>query len=187
MRNFIESDEFLSSVQSIHIHPSWKLRQKPHDNDIAVLILKQKVQPNMYIQPICLVDHTTNVSSLTDGIVVGYGSDEVLKQKNLLVPKLVTTSILRESECLKRNRYIQFALSELTFCASWESSLGICKGDDGSGLFVTDGKQFFLRGIIPALSNEVSCEFSSLRVFVDVMKSKEWITSINEDSFKKHE
>lgn len=187
MKDFIRNNGTLSSVQSIHIHPSWRSLQRPSNNDIAVLVMKTEVEPNMYIQPICLTDHTPKISSQTEAFVIGYGSDDDLKQRHQLIPKLIRTSILSNNDCLEKNPYIRYELSDLTFCAGKESDIGICHADIGSGLFVSDEDTFYLRGVVPGISKQTLCKFNKFVAYVDVWKFKDWIAMIilkTKDLFK---
>lgn len=80
-----ESETVSIGVENIFIHKDWNLTSHGYDADIAILVLKNHVTFNRYIQPICLIKPSSrNLLDITKGFPVGFGYDEDDELKNVL-------------------------------------------------------------------------------------------------------
>jgi hypothetical protein len=83
LRNDAETGFIKSDIAEMFIHPDWNDSRDSlsYDADIAVLLLKQEITFNNFIQPICLPQSNTNVYNVR-GVVAGYGRTESLSLPN---------------------------------------------------------------------------------------------------------
>ena len=130
---------------------------------------------NEIIQPICLGSLNTDFESINSGVVVGYGKDEDWTQGTQKIPRMVLTPIHSNDFCFLKNKNLLPLSSAQTFCGGTGNDTGVCKDDAGSGLFVTDGKYFYLRGIVSGIIS--GCVTNTYSIFTDVSKYIQWINS----------
>jgi len=90
------------------------------------------------------------------------------------------------SDCFNNNEDLALISSGRTFCGGSGRGVGVCTGDSGSGLIVTDGTAFYLRGIVSSslLNAKRGCDVDSYAVFTDVTKYIDWINGISLSRFK---
>ena len=173
-----------ASVKAIHVHPDWNVDVDAYDADIAVLELENEIRFTNFIQPICLNDSESLIAVTTDGIVAGFGRTENRKYSN--VAKKLEIPILSYHNCTKNKRKLHQFVSARTFCGGPGDGRGVCDGDSGSGLYVTYGDSYYLRGIVSAsLMNTVNeCNVDTFAVFTDAAKHTEWIRSFGNPNHK---
>ncbi|XP_070501523.1 uncharacterized protein [Chironomus tepperi] len=169
------------AVQSINMHPDWNTLTESYDADIAVLVLDTEVTFGGYIQPICLV----RASSASTGVVVGYGKSEDGSKDHENIPKIIQTPIHSNEDCFLNNYLLAKLSSRRTFCGGTGTGSGVCIGDSGNGLFVTDGTTYYLRGIVSAslLNVNHECDVNNYSVFTDVTKYIDWISNVSTSLF----
>ncbi|XP_070501805.1 uncharacterized protein [Chironomus tepperi] len=171
------------ALQRINVHPDWNAFTQAYDADIAVLVLDTEVTFNEFIQPICLVQAT---KSELAGVVVGYGKSEDRTKKHENIPKIIDTPIHSNDDCLIENSDLTTISSGRTFCGGTGTGVGVCNGDSGSGLFVTDGTSYYLSGIVSSslktISNE--CDVDTYSVFTNVTKYIDWINGVSTNRFE---
>jgi len=166
-----------AKVQSIQVHPDWNPRSKLFDANLAILVLKDPVEFSQFIKPVCLLDPTSDLSFNMKGIVVGYGSSENSDSSHEVIPKSINVPILSDDDCSDESPIISRLLSSSTFCGGKNTGTGICAGDAGAGLFVTDGDTFYLRGVVPVpLKRRNLCINNSFSIFVDILKFYNWLS-----------
>jgi len=176
-----EAGRFPYAVQNISVHPDWNPNTETYDADIAVMVLEMDVTFSKYIQPICLMDSSSTVARLTEGVVVGYGKDETPNTLNLNIPKSISMPIHQNEDCFLKNYILARFSSKRTFCGGSGNGTGVCQGDSGSGFIVTDGSAYYLRGIVSAsLNNQTyECDVDTYSIFTNVLKFTDWINSIS--------
>ncbi|XP_070504112.1 serine protease gd-like, partial [Chironomus tepperi] len=140
----IEVGRASHAVQSINMHPDWNTLTESYDADIAVLVLDSEVTFSGYIKPICL----TRASSASTGVVVGYGKSEDGTKIHENIPKMIETPIHSNKDCFENNQALAALSSGRTFCGGPGRGVGVCNGDSGSGLFVSDGTSYYLQGVV---------------------------------------
>jgi len=178
-----EIGRFPYAVQRIHIHRNWNPHTERRDADIAVMVLETEVTFSNYIQPICLIDSSSAVARLTEGVVVGYGKDEDPNKDHTNVPKSINMPIHQNEDCFLKNSIFAQISSKRTFCGGSGNGTGVCKGDSGSGFVVNDGTAYYLRGIVSSslynLTN--ACDVDTYSVFTNVLPFTDWINSVSVD------
>ncbi|CAG9811188.1 unnamed protein product [Chironomus riparius] len=170
-----------NAVQSIILHPDWNPKTEAFDADIAVLVLEEKVTFTKYIQPVCLIDPSSFLTTLNSGVVVGYGKSEDKSKVHENIPKILNFPMHKNDQCFLKNIYLTKISSQRTFCGGQGRGLGVCRGDSGSGLFVTYGNTFYLRGIVSSslFTGTNECDVNTYSVFTDVLHYTDWINSIS--------
>ncbi|XP_070505173.1 uncharacterized protein [Chironomus tepperi] len=181
----IEVGRFPYAVQSINVHPDWNTLTQAYDADIAVLVLDSEVTFSGYIQPICLVQALTATSAST-GVVVGYGKSEDVTKKHENIPKILEMPIHSNEDCFLKNYLLATLSSKRTFCGGTGAGVGVCSGDSGSGLFVTNGTTYYLRGIVSSSlrGGPYGCDVDTYAVFTDVTKYIDWINNVSTNRFE---
>ena len=114
------------------------------------MVLETEVTFGKYIQPICLMYANSTVAEKTEGIVVGFGKDEDPYKFHLNIAKYLRIPIHQNEDCFLKNPELLKLSSKRTFCGGAGNGTGVCQGDSGSGLVVTDGHVYYLRGIVSA-------------------------------------
>ncbi|XP_070501502.1 uncharacterized protein [Chironomus tepperi] len=178
----VEIGRAFHAVQSINMHPDWNTLTESYDADIAVLVLDTEVNFSRFIQPICLA----RTSSASTGVVVGYGKSEDGSKDLENIPKILETPIHSNEDCFLKNYLLAQLSSKRTFCGGTGTGSGVCIGDSGNGLFVTDGTSYYLRGIVSAslLNVNRECDVDTYSVFTDVTKYIDWINNLSTNRFE---
>ncbi|XP_070501603.1 serine protease gd-like [Chironomus tepperi] len=169
----VEVGRAFHAVQSINVHPDWNTLTESFDADIAVLVLEREAAFSELIQPICLVQDTSAIA----GVVVGYGKSEDETKIHEKIPKMIETPIHSNKDCFMDNQALAALSSGRTFCGGLGRGVGVCNGDSGSGLFVTDGTTYYLRGVVSSSLKRISyeCNVDTYSIFTDVIKYIDWI------------
>ena len=175
----LEVERLLCAVQAVNVHPGWNTTTKAYDADIAVLILESEVTFNKYIKPICMPN--SNVAAITTGIVVGFGKSEDTTKIHENIPKMLETPIHSNEDCFFHDYRLVKLSSKRTFCGGSGDGTGVCRGDSGSGLFVTYESASYLRGIVSSsiIGGRYGCDIDTYSVFTDVTKYVSWINDIS--------
>lgn len=181
---WMEEGSQLNEVASIFVHNEYMKKEASFDADVAVVLLKTRVQYNEYIRPICLWDEPSNINELegTEGTVVGWGRDG---EGNIVTsePRKVDVPIVSEAACLRASDTFRYITSNRTFCAGGRDGRGPCNGDSGSGMTMRRNNRWVLRGIVSAaLADPVmnTCNLQEFVVFTDASKFVTWIKSFME-------
>ena len=181
----VEIGRVSHAVYKIVTHPDWNTLTQSFDADIAVLVLEREVSFNEHIQPICLPSFHSNIVSISKGIVVGFGKSEDETKFHENIPKILETPIHDNQDCFEDNDGLALLSSGRTFCGGQGRGVGVCVGDSGSGLIVTNGTTFYLRGIVSSSvkGGQYGCDVDTYAVFTDVLKFTDWINGISTDKF----
>ncbi|CRL03463.1 CLUMA_CG016342, isoform A [Clunio marinus] len=162
----------------IIIHQNWKTYTQNYDSDIAIIVLETQFGFTDKISPICLWDKNHEPRK-DNGIVVGWGKSES-EAEHESTPKELEVSIVKNEVCFLKNHRFAAISSLNTFCAGKDETSGPCRGDSGSGLFVSFGnrnRRWYLRGIVSAsfVNENNECQVSDDSIFTNVVKFNEWI------------
>ena len=176
-----EVGRFPYAVQNIHIHPDWNPYTTTYDADIAIMVLETEVTFSKYIQPICLMYANSPLAANIEGIVVGYGKDEDPYKIHSNIPKSINLPIHQNEDCFLKNYELARFSSKRTFCGGAGNGTGVCMGDSGSGLVVTDGRAYYLRGIVSASLNNMTygCDVDTYSIFTNVLNFTDWINGVS--------
>ncbi|XP_070493054.1 uncharacterized protein [Chironomus tepperi] len=173
----VETGRQSHAVQSINIHPDWNTLTESFDADLSVLVLESEALLSRYIQPVCLFSSLPNFVS---GVVVGYGKSEDGTKIHENIPRILNSQIHNNPYCFQDNRALARISSGRTFCGGPGRGIGVCNGDSGSGLYVTDGTTYYLRGVVSSslIGGPYGCDVDTYSVFTDVLKFVDWINGI---------
>jgi len=178
-----EVGRIIHAVDTVNVHPDWNTLKEAFDADITVLVLESEVTFNKFIQPICMPN--SNVAAIKSGIVVGFGrsKDETKIHEN--ISKMLETPIHSNEDCFLKYYILTKLSSRRTFCGGTGNGVGVCRGDSGSGLIVTDGTVYYLRGIVSSsiIGGRYGCDLDAYSIFTDVTKYIEWINGISTSRF----
>ncbi|XP_070493066.1 uncharacterized protein [Chironomus tepperi] len=184
LNNHYEPGRGIFSVQSINMHPDWNPHAESFDADITVLVLENEVIFGTNIQPICLPN--SNITAVEIGFVVGYGKSEDDTKVHENIPKIIEVPIHKNEDCFLNNYLLAKLSSRRTFCGGTGTGIGVCNGDSGSGLIVTDGSAYYFRGVVSSslLNANRECNVDTYSVFTDVTKYIDWINGVATSRFK---
>lgn len=180
LRDFREKGSVNREVHQYWIHPNYN-NEGSADADIAIIVLREKVEYSARIKPICLWSGSPSLASVVGlyGYVVGWGRDEL---GNLFVerPRMTTMPIVSQEECLWSNAQFRLVTSNRTFCAGARNGSGPCNGDSGSGFVIQDPttNRYRIRGVVSRSlrdKNTMSCDLTQYVVYVDVAQHLQWI------------
>ncbi|KAL7742878.1 hypothetical protein ACLKA6_016243 [Drosophila palustris] len=138
LKNWNEEGSLAAPVDGIYIHPDYNKQISDYDADIAVLILKDEVRFNTFIQPVCLWSGSSKTEYIVGehGIVIGWSFDKTISTKlpeavpnsfsslsdtesetSNSKPKVLKAPIVSNEVCFKSNTDFRNLSSNRTFCA----------------------------------------------------------------------
>lgn len=170
-----------AQVQEVLVHSDYMSKDTSYDADIAIVIMRKRVEFTEFIRPICLWDGADSISSIEGqfGTVTGWGrngSANILSAE----PKKISIPVVSEAECLRSSDTYRYITSQRTFCAGGRDDKGPCNGDSGGGMTFKINNKWMLRGIVSAaLADPIenTCSLGEYVVFTDVAKFVTWIKS----------
>ncbi|XP_065210568.1 modular serine protease-like [Planococcus citri] len=150
-----------------------------HADDIAILILDEKIEISPTVLPAC-VDwiHTQKYHPPegTPGKVVGWGVNELGK----LSEQLLTANL----PFISNNRCISIVPNDFKpyitydkFCAGSETGPGVLQGDDGGGLLFREGTFYYIRGVVSIMQPSSM----AIAAFTDLADHINWILSVRNE------
>ncbi|CAH1738371.1 venom protease-like [Aphis gossypii] len=141
-------------------------------NDIGLIVLKNKVNFNTFIQPICL-PLSPDMKNIDMGdslpFVAGWGTTESSGPRSSSL-KEIQIPITNMTECKKLYESLKFSIDDRVICAG-EKGKDTCQGDSGGPLMWLKEKQFYLMGIV---SFGKKCGVSPA-VYTNVASYTDWI------------
>lgn len=177
-----EPNSFSLTPLRVDIHPDWNTNEMKYDSDIAVLTFKQDIVYSNLIQPICL-SNSSNEFSHKRGVTVGWGFSEDNTLNYSSQPKELIVPIHNNDECFIRFPTLAQIASLKTFCAGSADGSGVCHGDSGNALVVTNQGISYLKGIVSSslinvVGGHMQCDLYTYAIFTDVSKFSDWIQNI---------
>jgi len=159
----------------------WNPGTRKFEYDIAVIVLKEDVDFNSKVYPICLTRRGSPALSVTNGTVIGYGKTEDSSKKYSKIPKRAQTPIHNLVFCLRKYPELQSISATTTFCGGYGNGTGVCTGDSGGGLFVSYKNVYYLRGIVSSSlsDSELGCNVNTYALYTNVTQFINWIDNIN--------
>lgn len=171
--------ENAAKIANILIHPEYN--PETLYSDIALITLQSYVEFTEYIRPVCLWSSNSDIRLVINqtGLIPGWGFDET----GHVVEELsyARMPIVSHETCIWSNREVfSRVTSERSFCAGFRNGTSVCNGDSGSGLVISQNKQWYIRGIVSlsiALQKmgQLQCDPNHYVVFTDVAQFKDWI------------
>nr|XP_037291013.1 prothrombin-like [Rhipicephalus microplus] len=147
-----EPEEVTTKITDIYFHP--KFNASTYDNDIALLLLADRVKFTDYIQPACLGDRAAierNEFNSTDGVrkgkVTGWGQ---LAENGHTLPRYlqeIELPIVNQDVCRNATKY---KVTDNMFCAGYAQEIvgDACQGDSGSPFVVWRKNRWYVVGIV---------------------------------------
>ncbi|XP_065361312.1 uncharacterized protein LOC135954976 isoform X3 [Calliphora vicina] len=170
--NIAESSEVDSNIENWYIHEKFR-DQKHMNNDIALILLKNPVRFNDYVQPICLPEKGATLETNRLCTISGWGSIKSGTSTPSNILRSAQVPVLADDVCHQKNVYAN-AMTEGMFCAGFlDESADACDGDSGGPLVCSDEDGETLYGII---SWGQHCGYANHPgVYVRVEKYIDWI------------
>ncbi len=177
--NWMEPGVRAAQVEQIVIHSDYMTKDTSYDADIAVAIMRERVEFTEFIRPICLWEGSDSLNSVVGqmGTVIGWGRDNT---GNIVTPepKKINIPVVTEAECLRSSDTYRYITSQRTYCAGGRDGRGPCNGDSGGGMTFKINNKWMLRGIVSAaLADPIvnTCNLGEYIVFTDAAKFVSWI------------
>ncbi|XP_073842048.1 tequila isoform X2 [Musca autumnalis] len=170
--NIAESSEVDSNIENWYIHERFR-EEKHMNNDIALILLKNGLRFNDYVQPICLPEKGSQLQANRKCTISGWGSIKSGTSTPSNILRAAEVPILADDVCRRKNVYGN-AMSEGMFCAGFlDENVDACDGDSGGPLVCSDDGGETLYGII---SWGQHCGYANHPgVYVRVEKYIDWI------------
>ncbi|XP_011290630.1 uncharacterized protein LOC101896627 isoform X2 [Musca domestica] len=170
--NIAEASEVDSNIENWYIHERFR-EEKHMNNDIALILLKNSLRFNDYVQPICLPEKGSQLQANRMCTISGWGSIKSGTSTPSNILRAAEVPILAEDVCHRKNVYGN-AMSEGMFCAGYlDENVDACDGDSGGPLVCSDEGGETLYGII---SWGQHCGYANHPgVYVRVEKYIDWI------------
>ncbi|XP_040066227.1 vitamin K-dependent protein C-like [Ixodes scapularis] len=169
-----------TNIKSVAYHPQFS--EKTFFNDIAILKTAEEIQLSAVVRPICINLDPADWTG-KEVTVAGWGIQkpgrktrvwtlfyaEMKPSEKLRYTKL---TVLSQAECKTKLKLYNF--DENTMICAFQEDTDACKGDSGSGLTHSNGRQVTQIAIV---SHGVGCAEGLPGVYTSVHKFKEWIRS----------
>lgn len=147
----VEPEEVVTKIADVYFHPQFDANT--FDNDIALLLLADRVKFSDYIRPACLGDSETiereqfNSEGVRLGKVTGWG--QLAENVNTLPRYLqeIELPIVNQEVC--RNATVH-KVTENMFCAGYAQEIvgDACQGDSGGPFVVQHKNRWYVVGIV---------------------------------------
>lgn len=133
--DWTEDDSIRLHPADIFIHPDYRKKRNSKDADLAILLTRESVEFNNFIQPVCLWSTGDDGEEPDDekGIVVGWGKESVDRTVSTH-PRKIELPIVEANLCMEMSQQLAPILSNRTFCAGTLDGNGPCYGDSGKTL-----------------------------------------------------
>ncbi|XP_026815136.1 uncharacterized protein LOC113555042 isoform X2 [Rhopalosiphum maidis] len=165
----------IMDVETIYLAEHYYGNDGFYFNDIAVIVLKNRVNISNAVAPVC-VDWNSNynLTIAAKGKIVGWGKTE----KGILSPFLLeaTLSYIDENSCriMYENGFETFVTKD-KFCAGSTSRQGVREGDSGAGLTFLYSDFYYLTGIVSVKDPSTN---NSIAVFTNVKYHIKWLREL---------
>ncbi|CAI6368302.1 unnamed protein product [Macrosiphum euphorbiae] len=171
----------IKNVEMIHLKEDYYGPSGFHAEDIAIIVLQDRVSFNNGVSPVCIDwSGNYNVVNGDQGKIVGWGKTE----KGVPSPILLEAYLpyINHSSC--RNMYTNGFEPFVTvdkFCAGYAlaSKQGVSKGDSGAGLCFFHSDSYYLTGVVSIKDPNTN---NLIAVFTEVNYHIQWIRGL----FNKH-
>uniref|UniRef100_A0A2S2NDB4 Mannan-binding lectin serine protease 2 n=1 Tax=Schizaphis graminum TaxID=13262 RepID=A0A2S2NDB4_SCHGA len=163
------------NVETIYLKDGYYGPNGFHAEDLAVIVLKNKVSISVGVAPVC-VDWGSkfSVPNGAQGKIVGWGKTE----KGIQSPNLLEATLpyIDHDSCRKMytNGFQTFVTTD-KFCAGSALGQGVDQGDSGSGLTYLHFEFYYLTGVVSVKDPNTN---NSIAVFTDVKRHIQWIRDL---------
>ncbi|XP_060836504.1 uncharacterized protein LOC132919163 isoform X2 [Rhopalosiphum padi] len=178
-RNFTVIDNDFTQmmdVETIYLKEDYLGFQRFYSEDIAVIVLSNRVNISDSVAPVCVDwNGTHNVTNGTKGQIVGWGNTE----KNIPSPVLLEATLpyIDYNSCWKmyRDNNFQMLVTYDKFCAGYTSGQGVGEGDSGAGLTFLHSDFYYLTGIVSVKEKNTN---NSIALFTNVRLHMKWLRDL---------
>ncbi|RZC36204.1 Trypsin domain containing protein, partial [Asbolus verrucosus] len=177
----VNKAEFSSvpNLQEIFIPRQYKGPNQNYFADIAILVTTKTFTISQRVQPVCVdwglnyASELSNLSSSSYGHVTGWGftSEDANPSEELRELRLPLVTREQCSLNLPEDYEVYFTYDK--FCAGYlNKSVGICKGDAGSGLMLKHNDRYYITGIVSigVRSSTGGCDSQQYGLYTSVYK-----------------
>lgn len=166
----LKGQEVTIDAQKVIVHSLYNDNDK--DYDIAMVKLKNPVEFNDFIKPVCLPDVETKFVAGKFCTVTGFGA---LAENGPQTRKLQQANVplVDFGQCKRKYR----GLTDRMLCAGYDQGrIDSCQGDSGGPLVCSQGGKYFLAGVV---SYGKGCARRGYPgVYANVSNLKSWIDKI---------
>lgn len=155
-------------VKHIEITDDYSSTSERFTGDLALITLKEKITFTDYIRPICIFE-SSEKKVFTKGIVAGWGKTSSSTNQHSDIPYAIVIPIVDDGSCYRNDSRLAQIAWEKSFCAG-SPGMSACQGDSGSGFFVKERNQFYLKGVVSSAVDGGACGGNHLVVFTDFFK-----------------
>jgi secreted trypsin-like serine protease len=131
-------------VEKLIVHPAWddlKIR-----NDIGLVKLRADLDFTYKIEPACLPSDLHKKYDSLEGFVTGWGKKYDGYSQSDFPCKLKATMLTIQRECYRDGAWYQ-AASGHTICGFGGKDTGVCSGDSGGPMTVTENGKHVVVGV----------------------------------------
>ncbi|KAL4703444.1 hypothetical protein ACJJTC_010764 [Scirpophaga incertulas] len=115
-------------------HPGYSDSNKNKRDDIGMVRLARRARYTYYVQPICLPEANTRLSSDNEVYVAGWG--KTLSGTNSPVKLKLILPIFNKNQCVDKYKNLGANLIDKQFCAGGNLGKDACRGDSGGPLMM---------------------------------------------------
>ena len=132
----LKGTEALREVEEMFLHPNYDFVKGVLRHDIAMIILKGRLQFSSAIIPICLFESKASVENLFNMkfIVLGFGHDVSGQPSRYL--NYGQMSVMSHDDCTDAFYVFARLRRESSFCAGSIDKVVTCQGDSGGEILI---------------------------------------------------
>ncbi|XP_060072030.1 transmembrane protease serine 2-like [Ylistrum balloti] len=162
--------ESVHHVRKIVMHEAYDTNTVA--NDIAIMVLSERIHFDDMVKPICLPTDSIHVTEGQHCLSAGWGETKGTSSQDVL--NQVFVPILSDNTCLRHDWYGHEFIPATTFCAGYANGgKDSCFGDSGGPLIYRSGATWYQLGIT---SWGYDCAQPKLPgIYTDVTKYTSWI------------
>ncbi|XP_019881235.1 uncharacterized protein LOC109609057 [Aethina tumida] len=170
----------VSKIKKFIVHESFKGIVQNYLSDLAMIVVETPFTLSEFIRPICLdFRDSLKLTPGKRGILVGWGYRGIANDYLSTTQKVVHIVYEDFTVCasLLPNDFKQFLTSDKICGRNYNSSVNVCKGDSGAGLFFENNGVYYLKGIasVQRQSIGVPCEPNQFTLYTNLFKYETFI------------
>lgn len=168
--NAVEGYEQNMTIDKIIKHPKYDALHN-HDYDVAMIKLKNPIQYNTHVRPVCLAKTEFDIG--TNCFISGWGHTEEGGEIPQILQQAQVPLVSRDA-CQEAYADLGYTITTRMRCAGYyEGAIDACQGDSGGPLVCQSNNKWFLMG---AISWGIGCARKKrYGVYADMMDLKFWV------------
>lgn len=176
-------------IDKVFIHPDWRFESNNYDADIAIAVLREAVEFNNKIKPVCLPEFSYGRVE-GNGTVVGWGKSENSSrssEQHDQLPSKVVIPAINGTHCYTTYPKLAAHSSNRIFCGGYESrETSPCMGDSGGGFYQQSqlSRSWYIKGIVSgSLANvKYGCDINKFSLYTHVARFIDWIQTVTKET-----